>query len=1111
MDGTYGNVFPTSRGMSPNVQTPNNNQYKINVNRQKTKKWANFKPQNYDGDDWGADYDDPADDPEPMPPQKPMGPRYPAAHSQRQFQPVGSPPLHTRTQQFPGPASARPGQSEAISVLPSQFRGLPRSATEPAGSPPQRTPGHALSLFPPEVKHDSTGPQTAAPPPSQFPPRKGSIDTSDAEDILQAARQTSSSPSPSNSSKPWIGARPASPLSTGPLASLNKPLPFIRPADVYRRMEEERRTSLETGRPGGDSGMPATQPQGATQAPLAGSAATEELGPAGVAERKSEYGIEGFLASYGGEDPRAVPATAQEQAKGGESQKFVQPVSHEELRRFSTSPQLPDLARMSGFGEDLFSSSFFPASGLRSPLSGSMQLSSPGPSTPASGDPAPVAPAATQSTDVSTPQGAVSGLPLEEPSQHVSSPGVDGNTVMPAPEEPDRDPPAGGLHHGSSSAAQPVFNASEQQAPAAEVAREPALHEAEQPATRATRPSLPGGWVSETPSASYEVVVPTPAPVTPETSVNTASVENAPQKLDPDGQSEVPALNVPKPSTPTESETTGAVRDGSTSTNKTHSSVPSRPRSPQGLPPLRTPSPALSTELDMRSARALSETQDRNSPSPAKVDAAGVPSPLPASAATEHSEITPTAPLNPRRATPELGTISQPVLSPPSLASGSSLEASTDSPVKDYDALSEEIIKSLSPVKPAGSPAEPAEGTTTAYHAAADPARESSYLGDVYGDYWAATEDKADPGMLASSKASQPEKTVQDPLPSPAIETPKANPTVAATTAPGSSGPSTPLSSQSANVPHSDLEVATGSAEGRRRFSWEAALEGPAPPSLSTAPFVEQKLLGSGAENVAAMEAKTATQETKSAQLPTDPEGAKSAEELRAESAPEVDPEIHHAPQTSMLAPTSTSERARDSPSPLSVLTDKTKRLSLAEEKILLNETTTPVSPSPPLEQHPMFAGTQQPRLAELPSTPNAQNIMSFRSIMEMPSPAERVKHFSETRFQFATVDTGLEDWLKAMLARHPEHAEAGFTFSVAVPTTLQSGHGAPPTTSGIGQGLRAPTHLHMPHHLQQLGHSSGQMGTKSKELLMAAGKAGKGFGKGLLSKGRNKLRGKGE
>jgi hypothetical protein len=54
----------------------------VNVSRQKTKKWANFKPQNYDGDDWGDEYDDDPDEqdePEPPVPPKPMGPRHPAA------------------------------------------------------------------------------------------------------------------------------------------------------------------------------------------------------------------------------------------------------------------------------------------------------------------------------------------------------------------------------------------------------------------------------------------------------------------------------------------------------------------------------------------------------------------------------------------------------------------------------------------------------------------------------------------------------------------------------------------------------------------------------------------------------------------------------------------------------------------------------------------------------------------------------------------------------------------------------------------------------------------------------------------------------------------------
>ncbi|SPQ19773.1 cce049b2-af66-46df-b265-8d38ae00e0d2 [Thermothielavioides terrestris] len=74
MDGSYGNVFPAGRAMPPGpTASSNTNQYKINVNRQKTKKWANFKPQNYDGDDWGADDDDDVGyEPEPAPPPKPF-------------------------------------------------------------------------------------------------------------------------------------------------------------------------------------------------------------------------------------------------------------------------------------------------------------------------------------------------------------------------------------------------------------------------------------------------------------------------------------------------------------------------------------------------------------------------------------------------------------------------------------------------------------------------------------------------------------------------------------------------------------------------------------------------------------------------------------------------------------------------------------------------------------------------------------------------------------------------------------------------------------------------------------------------------------------------------
>ena len=46
--------------------------YRANVNRQKTKKWAEAKPADYGGDDWGDD-DDGYDLPPPPPVSKPTG------------------------------------------------------------------------------------------------------------------------------------------------------------------------------------------------------------------------------------------------------------------------------------------------------------------------------------------------------------------------------------------------------------------------------------------------------------------------------------------------------------------------------------------------------------------------------------------------------------------------------------------------------------------------------------------------------------------------------------------------------------------------------------------------------------------------------------------------------------------------------------------------------------------------------------------------------------------------------------------------------------------------------------------------------------------------------
>lgn len=872
----------------------------------------------------------------------------------------------------------------------------------------------------------------------------------------------------------------ASTQSAGPLASPNKSLPFVRPADVYQRMEEERereRRSLESGRPGadnsgfgsGEQGVPETHPPGATQARPMHSSMVEDtrtglpLNPSGglapVAERQSEYGMEGFLASYGTEGHSAEPHyTTQEQVKYGEPPKSVQPASFDGIRRFSTSPQLPDLGRMSGFGEDLFSSSSLsPASGLRSPVSDSMQLPTSDRNVPDSGESSAAAGGApSQSATVGAPQNVAAGSathadlgPKEEASQHVSRSGVGADAEL-------------SLHQGET---QPAASVSEQQTPAADPAREPASI-AHQPATLATRPSLPGGWVTETPSTPGGIASPLASP-TQETPDN-AIVAESQGARETDTQPEVPSLNL---SSSRQSELEREDVATSANTAKDTVSMSPHPASPHAIPPLRTSSPALSKRSGMSSQLMTAEVPDRDaSPSP-RIQAGESNSPIPTSAATERSEIPFTAPLNPRRESLDSGPSTQHGPSPPSGPTEPALDASGHSEAKDSDMLSEEIMKSLSPLP------DNVQGSTAAYQAAAaDPMRESSYLGDVYDDYWAATEDNAEPDT---------EKAVQDlpPLPAEAPEEKLATPTQA----PGSSNPPSPSRAR----PALQSENTFGARGLEGRFSWDAAPDttSPVTPSApATDHLVEQKASGSNADNAAPTTTKFAV-ELEGSQPSLSSEEAKSAEDVRAEAAPEFHP-------AGMLEPTAASDGRIQSPSPLSSLSDRhdnAKRLSLAEEKIAVQASSYPVSPSsPPLEQHPAFAQSQQPRQADTSNAPSAQNIVGFRNIMEMPTPVERIKGFNETRWQFSMVETGLDDWLKAMTSQHPEHASAVQSY----PGLQQDGQAA----AQAGLGGRVPVHIHMPH----IQH---QVGTKSKELLMAAGKAGKG----LFSKGRNKLRGTGD
>ncbi|KAL2147398.1 hypothetical protein VTI28DRAFT_9862 [Corynascus sepedonium] len=1039
MDGTYGNVFPTTRAMTPSAPapTPSGNFYKVNVNRQKTKKWANFKPQNYDGDDWGDEYDDPIQEAEfPMPP-KPMGPRSPVTSSPTSRQFPGSPLMRTPTPQSP------------VSSLPG---GLSRRTTEPLESP-QHGLGQGRPQLPSDARSGSPAQQSSHPLPSQLPYSKSNVGPDDVADSPGAVRRSDSSP------KPWMDARSASPSGTLSPASINKPLPLIRPADVYQRMQEERereRQSLDTSK------SPQAHPEGLSQPlhppPPENTRRNGMLhptsGPTSAAESQSGHGSERVLASHGDEEPSAESPTAQQE----EPQESPLLSSPQNIRRFSTSPQLPDLSRMSGFGEDLFSSSFL---GIRSSLIGSTQLSKPADRIPESDETTAAATDTPGQPTTVTPQQTVT-------SSSETTAAARADAVLSSPSEPNQDLPVGLPSHEG--AGQPVHSASEQQAPATEAERQPAASTQEQPTGLAARPHLPGGWVSDTPSTPAEVALPSQASQSTE----------APEKATvAEAQPDVVSRNVPS-SHPAEPEQSNLAE---TNTAKDSTFIPPHQSSARTSPRLQTAAP------DMSSPQATPANTDPNASSFTEVEAARSSGLTAAPAEAEHPEIAPTAPLNPRRETPDNNNGAPPILSPLPSA-GLTSEPTTDSPVKDNDKLSEEIIKSLSPAQPADSP----QTSTSAYQAAAaEPVRESSYLGDVYGDYWTAPEDKAEPGLLLVGKTIDEGKGVQEVPPLPAMPSKEDDSTKPADPVDSEHLSATPPTAPAAS---SDIEPKSASVDGgpQRHFSWEAPAQASPSASASTPVAelpVEQKSLGYGAENAHPLVEKGSKLELGQTQSTAAQEAEKAAEDLGAEFAPEFNP-------AATLGAGLGLDQSTESPSPASDSTSKAgedKRLSLAEEKILFEGSPNPVAPSPPLEQHPVFMDNQQPQQAEPPVASSPKSILGFRNIMELPSPAERIKHYNESRWQFSAVDTGLDEWLQAILSKHPEHA-----------SDVLSNVGAAVTPS---QGGRVPA-LHMSnlqHGLSGLGHSSNQVGTKSKELLMAAGKAGKG----LFSKGRNKLWGTGD
>ncbi|KAI1354011.1 hypothetical protein F5Y01DRAFT_274963 [Xylaria sp. FL0043] len=1082
--GSYNNI---RRGTMPLSSAGGNaTSYKANVNRTKTRKWVEAKVQSYDGDDWGNDYDDEYDDgndqddePEPVPPKttQPAGPRQPG--------PIGHQLPSSRTFSQPSTTSSFPSADSRV-FGPSALRspsGPPslHVQTQPT-APATTSPPYATDSARPAAASSQTnvpsGPYSAGPAstPSRFPPRKSSMGQNDRPDFdSKPVVNPGSRPASSSSNRPWVDQRSASPsLGSAPAA---KTFPLVRPADIYKRVEEEKekeRLSMESGRPSLDSIYGRTEGAPPVQFRSPGdqrrrtsidsqdgaeSTRVRKSSLAPVAERRSEYGMDGFLAK-GSTDQ---PPPSHEPAMSSPQLAIFQGEPNDEAkadlmksRRFSTSPQLPTLGRMSGFGDDLFSSS------------GNSPWASPNLSA-SSKEPQPL------SSELKGTAAPTDSAPRQLPQYaEEASPRLDSVTTA----------------DGN---------------PKIEKAR--FIDTTELPSS-SIRPQLPGGWVSETPSVPISSEQATPLEkreahgstlLSNVENINVSPTTGDDAKLD-DMPATVIGKSLPLSINTSESAPNTNLTNGSSAqefgrgaeqhhiTKASEASATGlQDRISQSLPPLETENSVV--QQTSRPTSILPPNSGSKSPE--------IQTP---SATQPTATVSPTAPLNPNRT--QTG---QPDIILPSSSQRQSTISTieTASPEKESDKLREEIIKSLSPT-----PISPgSRGDNDIEPVAGELTRESRYLSGVYDDYLSLAEEKSLQELSQAAKTSthmtpsqsgeaetEPARELQDAIvPQPA-----------------------PLSSVKSFVPENTAIP--------RRFSWQQDEEEALSPvqSKPTVRMLTQESLAhsQGDTNVeSSANTDVVSPVTDSLQTENGATGTISHQVSQVSSL---------TPETSLAAneaPSPVSFAAARRPNPISDV-PSTVRLSLADEKekVLIGDAQSTTSSAS--EQHPALMNAPEPAdhgaspVVVLPDVSPAQPSaapMPFREILNLTSYEERVRKFDETREQFYIMDSGLSSWLMHLQSQ----ADNSDFMAAGTPRPLVFKPGVQPASTGASSAAQGPQKSGpAPSHtrrmsiggVQQLmaGQASNQVGTKSKELLHAAGAFGnKGMKSGmkLFNKGKNKLR----
>jgi hypothetical protein len=1112
------------------------------------------------------------------------------------------------------------------------------------------------SAVPQPLTTRSPAPQSATDSPStNFPPRKSSISQAAGPDLAD----TSGPSQAQTASKPWSAApRSSSPgaAARSPGAPASKALPIIRPVDIYRRMEEERqkeRQSMESGRPSMDSivGAKASERSESPAKSNLRDSSTDSLGQRRsrasletddgsesgrqrpvlepVKERKSEHDFEGFNVNEQNTQPQSE---SHREERNSLEQHHL---DVEEVHRYSTSPKLPDLNRISGFGMDLFSPSkpedsysvpskdkevtpsgpptsantedftlhTQPTFGFRSVVNQTFDRTedSSVPNTPAS------QPASGPSRSVSESTGTdgISPIMSRVPSAAVQNRNRDPSnpSKLQVVNEPDslEEPSSQQESEGPPSGFRPgyrreISTPSRENSPArhpdlaktniitsgqhAVVSETSPDEEPLQPPRpivdreQSFRPVLPGGWTSYATSATSDVT--SQAPIerkqTPISRKQTPVIEATPieerrQSDDYDITPTTTRNHLPKSASSAAvagalGSIAGAALGKHDKSSPIETPAPQSPRALHSNKDLPTPDPVgnlysmanVDPRLPPKLEQAPPETQLR--PDAVHRDnsdeSSVAPPPLPKDTPKQESLDNdsdyfpkPTVPLK-QRTLDEAQSLELPQRTPmvPTLSSD------TRSYDEETDKLRKEIVKSLS------------RPTTADQHRgsmmvgglddgpSSKPGHESTYLPSEYDNYWASTGENEEPvPAIARRESNQEALHHSETVSSVATEhsvPPEVNSPVIA--------PLSPRRPEAAeDYPRPSLP---------QRFSWEEGSEDVSIPQVESTPMgVTSAANNHPRETTNTVPATVASAD--SDPLQSSPVGTGPGSEGGDNRVEQKTLSDHHfgrdaalvAGGAAAIGAAAVTEQGPKSPP------TQERRLSLAEEKDP-RVSSYPVSPTPPEDEHP--ANSPAPYLspfttefthapssvsagsspAKAPLSPSGSKLYAFKEIVNMQSPQQRIRAFEETRHRWANMDSGLNNWMTTLQAQYPEHASASGAFTgsrVGAPVgSARSKFSKAP--GGGAQPLQEPYYQHYLNASPttpstptrpgpapgapsfQTGSQQGfspagnklttqQVQAKGKEFLHSAGifggKAGKA-GKGLLAKGKNKLRGAG-